>query len=82
VRRLFNGLVAKELPANREVAALLRGTLLAARSFDREREVRKHISDDTLFLNGLFPEYVARLPRRSSAAWPATSSTAYTGSIA
>src|SRR5438067_13016044 len=35
------------------------------RSFDYEREVRKHIGDYTLFLAGLFPEYVARLPRRS-----------------
>lgn len=35
------------------------------RSFDYEREVRKHIGDYTLFLAGLFPEYVARLPKRS-----------------
>lgn len=33
-------------------------------SFEREREVRKHIGDYTLFLTGLFPEYVAALPRR------------------
>jgi hypothetical protein len=39
--------------------------LFEARSFDREREVRKHIGDYTLFLAGLFPEYVASLPRRS-----------------
>ena len=38
---------------------------LEAYSFDREREVRKHIGDYTLFLCGLFPEYVVRLPRRS-----------------
>jgi hypothetical protein len=38
--------------------------LLGARSFDREREVRKHIGDYTLFLSGMFPEYVAALPRR------------------
>ncbi len=38
--------------------------LLGAPSFDREREVRKHIGDYTLFLTGLFPEYVASLPRR------------------
>jgi hypothetical protein len=37
---------------------------LDARSFDREREVRKHIGDYTLFLTGMFPEYVAALPRR------------------
>jgi hypothetical protein len=38
--------------------------LLDAPSFEREREVRKHIGDYTLFLTGMFPEYVARLPRR------------------
>lgn len=38
--------------------------LLDGRSFDRERQVRKHIGDYTLFLTGLFPEYVATLPRR------------------
>jgi hypothetical protein len=34
------------------------------RSFLYEREVRKHVGDYTLFLAGLFPEYVARLPRQ------------------
>jgi hypothetical protein len=38
--------------------------LLEGRSFDYEREVRKHIGDYTLFLTGLFPEYVARIARR------------------
>jgi hypothetical protein len=38
--------------------------VLDAPSSDREREVRKHIGDYTLFLTGLFPEYVATLPRR------------------
>ena len=38
--------------------------VLGARSFEREREVRKHIGDFTLFLTGMFPEYVATLPRR------------------
>jgi hypothetical protein len=38
--------------------------LLEAASFEREREVRKHIGDYTLFLTGLFPEYLKR-PRRS-----------------
>ena len=37
---------------------------LDAPSFEREREVRKHIGDYTLFLAGMFPEYVAALPRR------------------
>lgn len=37
---------------------------LASGSFDRERLVRKHIGDYTLFLTGMFPEYVARIPRR------------------
>ena len=36
--------------------------MLEARSFDYEREVRKHIGDYTLFLTGLFPKYVASLP--------------------
>jgi hypothetical protein len=37
--------------------------LLAGRSFIYEREIRKHIGDYTLFLSGLFPEYVARIGR-------------------
>jgi hypothetical protein len=40
--------------------------LLDGRSFFREREVRKHIGDYTLFLSGLFPEYVHRLPKRGT----------------
>lgn len=39
--------------------------LVGASSFEREREVRKHIGDYTLFLTGMFPEYVATLPRRT-----------------
>jgi hypothetical protein len=35
--------------------------LLEAASFDREREVRKHVGDYTLFMTGLFPENVARI---------------------
>jgi hypothetical protein len=38
--------------------------LLEGRSFVYEREVRKHIGDYTMFLAGLFPEYVAALPKR------------------
>jgi hypothetical protein len=34
--------------------------LFEASSFDREREVRKHIGDFTLFFAGLFPEAVHR----------------------
>ena len=37
---------------------------LDAPSFEHERLVRKHIGDYTLFLTGMFPEYVATLPRR------------------
>jgi len=37
--------------------------LLEAQSFDRERAVRKHVGDYTLFITGLFPEAVASLPR-------------------
>jgi hypothetical protein len=40
--------------------------LLEGRSFEYEREARKHVGDYTLFLTGLFPEYVARLSRRLS----------------
>jgi hypothetical protein len=35
--------------------------LLEAQSFDREREVHRHIGDFTLFMTGLFPEYLRRL---------------------
>jgi hypothetical protein len=38
--------------------------LLEAGSFVREREVRKHIGDYTLFFTGLFPEHLKR-PRQS-----------------
>ena len=38
--------------------------LLGAASFGREREVRKHVGDYTLFFTGLFPEHLKR-PRRS-----------------
>jgi hypothetical protein len=37
--------------------------ILEGRSFIYEREVRKHIGDYTLFLAGIFPEYVARIQR-------------------
>jgi hypothetical protein len=37
--------------------------LLLAGSFDRERAVRKHVGDYTLFMTGLFPESVARVRR-------------------
>jgi hypothetical protein len=39
--------------------------LLAAGSFDRERAVRKHVGDYTLFMTGLFPETVARIRKAS-----------------
>jgi hypothetical protein len=37
--------------------------MLRAQSFDRERAVRKHVGDYTLFMTGLFPESVARNSR-------------------
>jgi hypothetical protein len=40
--------------------------LLGGRSFFYEREVRKHIGDYTLFIAGLFPEHLARLPKRGT----------------
>ncbi len=97
LRRLFADLVAKELPADHEIATYVANLLidfvhvdhlyrirncrgkrlqevgemlvesnpvLGARSFEREREVRKHIGDFILFLTGMFPEYVATLQRR------------------
>jgi hypothetical protein len=49
----------------RKIAEMLveSNRLLEASSFDREREVRKHVGDFTLFLPGPFPEAVASLPR-------------------
>jgi hypothetical protein len=46
-----------------EVAEMLveSNPLLGASSFDREREVRKHVGDFTLFFTGLFPEAVGSL---------------------
>lgn len=38
--------------------------LLDATSFDREREVRKHVGDYTLFMTGMFPESVRSVQRR------------------
>jgi hypothetical protein len=35
--------------------------LLQAQSMDRERDVHRHIGDFTLFMAGLFPEYLRRL---------------------
>lgn len=35
--------------------------LLGAESMDRERDVHRHIGDFTLFMAGLFPEYLRRL---------------------
>lgn len=44
---------------------LLEGDVLhRAGSLDRERQVQKHIGDYTLFLTGLFPEYVRRMKTR------------------
>jgi len=39
--------------------------LLEAQSLDREREVHRHIGDFTLFMAGLFPEYLRRLKSAS-----------------
>ena len=39
--------------------------LLEANSLDREREVHRHIGDFTLFMAGLFPEYLRRLKSAS-----------------
>ena len=49
--------------AVQEVVGLLyeAEALLNAGSFERERQVRQHIGDYTLFMVGLFPEYLKRL---------------------
>lgn len=39
--------------------------LLDAQSMDRERDVHQHIGDFTLFMAGLFPEYLRRLKSAS-----------------
>lgn len=39
--------------------------LLEAQSLEREREVHRHIGDFTLFMAGLFPEYLTRLKSAS-----------------
>jgi len=50
---------------------LLEGDVLhRAGSLDRERQVQKHIGDFTLFLTGLFPEYVRRMKTRRILASP------------
>jgi len=48
-----------------DVAAMIveSNPLLDAPSFDRERAVRKHVGDFTLFYTGLFPEAVGALPK-------------------
>jgi hypothetical protein len=38
--------------------------LLDASSFDRKRQVRKHVRDFTLFFSGLFPERIDRRDRQ------------------
>lgn len=38
--------------------------LLTAGSFEREREVHRHIGDFTLFMVGIFPEYLHRIKSR------------------
>lgn len=49
-------------PANTVVELLFESeVLLDAQSFEREREVHRHIGDFTLFMAGLFPEYLRRL---------------------
>jgi hypothetical protein len=49
--------------------------LLGANSFDREREVRKHVGDYVLFMTGLFPESLSTRQRfrqqRLTCSWTA-----------
>lgn len=49
-------------PVETVVALLFESeVLLEAQSLDRERDVHQHIGDFTLFMAGIFPEYLRRL---------------------
>src|SRR5450755_1636168 len=60
VEQMFKLHNAKERPLDDVGEMLLEADPIygAAPSFDRERQVRKHIGDYTLFLSGMFPESI------------------------
>jgi hypothetical protein len=62
VERLYRVRTAQGRRIEDVAEMLLEGDLLhRAASIEREWEVHKHIGDFTLFMTGLFPEYVRRL---------------------
>lgn len=53
---------SKDQPVDTVVDLLFESeVMLDAQSFERERDVHRHIGDFTLFMAGLFPEYLRRL---------------------
>lgn len=65
--RLYQLRNAQQQPLEQVAEMLLEGdVLLHATSFDRERAVHKHVGDYTLFVTGLWPEWHARLRRRTA----------------
>jgi hypothetical protein len=65
VDHLCRILNSKGKPLDEVAEMLLEADLLVnARSFDREREVHRHIGDFTLFMVGVFPEYLKRIKIR------------------
>ncbi|MCZ7599905.1 MAG: hypothetical protein M5U09_22220 [Gammaproteobacteria bacterium] len=63
--RLYRIRQAGSQPVEEVGRMLAEGDLfLEARSFDREREVHKHVGDYTLFVSGLWPEWHESLTRR------------------
>jgi hypothetical protein len=66
VEQMFKVRNANERPLNDVGEMLLEADPIygPAPSFDRERQVRKHIGDYTLFLAGMFPESINRIRLR------------------
>src|SRR5262245_39513531 len=60
--RLYKIKNKRDQPVDTVVGLLFESeVLLEAQSMDRERDVHQHIGDFTLFMAGLFPEYLRRL---------------------
>jgi hypothetical protein len=66
--RLYAVRDASGRPLQDVAAMLMEGeVLLGAASFDREREVHKHVGDFTLFVTGVWPEWHRRIRRTGGA---------------
>ena len=60
--QLYKIRTGKDQPVDTVVDLLFESeVVLDAQSFERQREVHRHIGDFTLFMAGLFPEYLRRL---------------------